>query len=225
MDCLLHEGDRLNSDEFIWRWEAMPGLRQAELINGVVFCMPSLVGLSHASIHGAVAMWAGVYADETPGIDGGTDATWKMGESDVPQPDVHLRILPESGGQSSEGSGYGLGAPELVIEVTGSTLSRDLGIKLDLYRRTGVREYLTVLLNPQRVIWRELVRGRYREIEPSEDGLLKSRIFPGLWLDPASLWNRRRSIRTALQRGLRSPEHAAFVLTLSARAKRRKQRT
>lgn len=102
---------------------------------------------------------------------------------------------------------------------------RDLGIKLDLYRRTGVREYLTVLLNPQRVIWRQLVRGRYREIAPSEDGLLKSRIFPGLWLDPAALWNRRRSIRTALQRGVRSPEHAAFVLTLAARAKRRKHRT
>lgn len=68
----------------------MPGLRQAELINGVVFCMPSPVGLPHSSLH-------------------------------VPQPDVHLRILPECGGQSSKGRNHGLGAPELVIDVTAST--------------------------------------------------------------------------------------------------------
>ncbi len=45
----------------------------------------------------------------------------------LPQPDIHLRILPAYGGQSREKNGSAAGAPELIIEVTGSTLSRDLG--------------------------------------------------------------------------------------------------
>jgi Uma2 family endonuclease len=47
------------------------------------------------------------------------------------------------------------------VEVSGSTSSRDLGVKLELYRRTGVREYLTILLKPRQMIWRQLVRGRH----------------------------------------------------------------
>ena len=38
----LHDGDRLTSDEFIRRWEAMPDLKHAELIDGIVQ-MPSPV--------------------------------------------------------------------------------------------------------------------------------------------------------------------------------------
>jgi len=100
------------------------------------------------------------------------------------------------------------GAPELIVEISGSSLSRDLGVKLDLYRRAGVREYLTVLLETRQVTWWQLSRGRYRE--------LRSRVFPGLWLDAATLWSPKRSIQTALEQGIRSPEHAAFVRRLAA---------
>ena len=75
-----------------------------------------------------------------------------------------------------------------------------------------------VLVDTQQVIWRQLVRGRYREIKPDADGLVRSRVFPGLWLDPAALWNAKRSVRTAVEKGIRSPEHAAFVRRLAARA-------
>jgi hypothetical protein len=34
----LREGDRLTANEFLRRWEAMPGLKHAELIDRVVFC-------------------------------------------------------------------------------------------------------------------------------------------------------------------------------------------
>jgi Uma2 family endonuclease len=139
-----------------------------------------------------------------------------MGPNDVPQPDVFLRILTEYGGQSYVERNYATGAPELIVEVSGSSLSRDLGVKLDLYRRVGVLEYLTVLLETRQVIWRQLSRGRYREIAPDDDGLLRSRVFPGLWLDPAALWSPKRSIQTALKRGIRSPEHAVFVKRLAA---------
>jgi Uma2 family endonuclease len=213
---LLREGDRLDSAEFLRRWEAMPDLKHAELIDGVVFSMPSPVGLNHATMCGRMCGWLCGYTDGTPGCAVGVEATWVMGAADVPQPDLFLRILPEFGGQSGESGAYGARAPELVVEVSGSTLSRDLGAKLELYRRVGVREYLSVLLSPQQIIWRELARGRYREIKPDEDRLMRSRIFPGLWLDPGAVWSTRKSVRDAVQKGIVSEDHAAFVRRLAA---------
>jgi hypothetical protein len=189
----LREGDRFTSKEFLRRWEAMPELKHAELIE----------------------------QDATPGCEGGSEGTWIMGPDNVPQPDAFLRILPQFGGQSAETGGYGSGAPELIVEVSGSTLSRDLGTKLDLYRRSGVREYLTILRQPRQIIWRGLSRGRYREMTPGSDGLLRSRVFPGLWLDPDAVWNAKKSLRKAVEQGIQSAEHAAFVRSLAAARKRK----
>jgi hypothetical protein len=162
-----------------------------------------------------------LYKELTPGCESSSEATWVFGPKDVPQPDAVLRISPECGGQSGETGDYGAGAPELIVEISGSTLSRDLGVKLDLYRRSGVCEYLTILLRPRQVIWRELVRGRYREIAPDGDGILRSRVFPGLWLDPEALWGaKRKSIRTAIEQGAKSPQHAAFARRLASRRRK-----
>ena len=148
----LHEGDRLNSAEFLRRWEAMPDLKQAELIDGVVF-MASPVFADHSTTHYNLNGWLFTYGSHSPGCEGGNDGTWVMGPKDTPQPDLFLRIAPEFGGQSSIAGKYAAGAPELIVEVSGSSLSRDLGIKLDLYRRAGVREYLTVQLQPRAIVW------------------------------------------------------------------------
>ena len=219
----LHEGDQLSANEFLRRWEAMPELKHAELLNGVVFLMASPVGKPHGVSQVSLAGWVWLYADSTPGCQAGSDMTWLMGDANVPQPDVCLWILPEHGGQSGDSGRYAQGAPELIVEISGSSTSRDLGVKLDLYRRAGVREYITVLLNPRRVVWRALVRGRYKELEPEADGLLRSRAFPGLWLDREAVWDRSRSLRAGLEQGLRSPEHAAFVEQLAKPVKRRRR--
>jgi len=218
---LLREGDRLGSDDFLRRWEAMPDLKHAELIDGVVFIMSSPVGYSHAAICLEMSGWLHAYKEATPGCEAGLNATCVMSAADVPQPDVFLRIAPEYGGQSGETHGYGSGAPELIVEVSGSTLSRDLGAKLELYRRTGVREYLSVLLNPRQIVWRELARGRYREIKRDADGLLRSRVFPGLWLDPEAVWSSKKPIGAAVRKGTASQDHAAFVRRLKVAQKRR----
>ena len=223
----LRQGDKLTSDEFLRRWEAMPDLKHAELLDGIVYCMPSPVLMSHSNSHIDMGFWLSLYRDATPGCDAGLEATWVMSPKGVPQPDVHLIVLPEYGGQSGlTEKGYGGGAPELIVEVTGSSRSRDLGVKLELYCRAGVREYLTVLLKPQQVIWRQLIRGRYSEIAPGEDGLLRSVVFPGLWLDAEAVRSKKKSIRTAVEKGVKSPEHAAFVKRLTAAHKRKlKQKT
>ncbi len=94
--------------------------------------MPSPVMDPHGTVHNSMNAWLWLYKDATPGCSAGCECTWVMGPHDVPQPDVALRILPEFGGQSEVVGGYGMGAPELIVEISGSTLSRDLGAKLQL---------------------------------------------------------------------------------------------
>jgi Uma2 family endonuclease len=180
--------------------------------------------ITHKRGHGDhdadLAAWAWLYADQTPGCRVCSEATWVMGPKYVPQPDIALRILPEYGGQSTVSGAYFGGAPELVVEISNSSSSRDLGIKLELYRSAGVKEYVTILLEPSRVIWRQLVRGRYKEIAADAKGLLRSHVFPGLWLHPAAVWDPGKSLRTAVEQGMKSPEHAAFVRRLASQRKK-----
>lgn len=133
----LREGDRLDSNEFLRRWEAMPDLKQPELIDGIVQLLPSPACGVHSVIHYGVTNWLSNYSAVTPGCEGGLEGTGVMGAADVPQPDISLRILPEFGGQSRDVVDSADGAPELVVEVSGSGLSRGLGDKLDRYRRAA----------------------------------------------------------------------------------------
>jgi hypothetical protein len=49
----------------------------------------------------------------------------------------------------------------------------------------------------------------------AEDGILRSTVFPGLWLDPAALMSDDfATLLEVLQRGLESQEHAVFAARL-----------
>ena len=105
-----------------------------------------------------------------------------------PQPDATLTIAPECGGQSRiDSDGYLTGAPELIVEIAASTANYDLHDKLNAYRRNGVREYLVWRVLENEVDWLVLREGNYVHLEPDESGLLKSEVFPGLWLDVSAL--------------------------------------
>jgi Uma2 family endonuclease len=139
-----------------------------------------------------------------------------MGDRDVPSPDVALRILPEHGGQSHVEGEYSAGAPELIVEVAVSSRARDLGVKLRLYERMGVREYLVAVVSQAKFIWHERTASGFQTLEPDADGILRSRCFPGLWLDAAALWRHDQPrVFAVLQQGLATPEHAAFVARLA----------
>ena len=134
-------GDYMSRDEFLRRWEAMPQVKRAELIRGVVY-MPSPVSWQHGDTEQNVAGWLAVYKASTAGCAGANNATWLMGEEDAPQPDTSLRILPEYGGQSRMEGQYAAGAPEFLAEVCISSTAYDLHQKLEVYQEAGVREYL-----------------------------------------------------------------------------------
>src|SRR5207249_911130 len=109
------------------------------------------------------------------------------------------------------------GAPELVAEVASSRESIDLHAKRDDYEQSGVKEYIVVALRQAHLYWFVLRDGRYQDLPPGPDGILRSEVFPGLWLDPAALLRRDAArIKEVLRQGLASPEHAAFVARLAA---------
>ena len=209
----LLPGQRLTRDEFLCRWEALPELKNAELIDGIVY-MSSPVSNRHSTFDFLIHGWLFGYVAATRGCQAGSNGTWLMAES-APQPDSHLRILPEHGGQSKIEGNYCAGAPELIVEVCASSATHDFGPKLALYQRAGVREYITLSLEPKEVVWRELAGGGYVPLAPGNDGTLRSRVFPGLWLDPeALLAGDAARMLERLRVGLESSEHAEFIASL-----------
>jgi Uma2 family endonuclease len=212
----LENGDRLTRAEFERRYDAMPDVKKAELIEGEVF-MPSPVRQRrHSHPHTRLVTWLGSYETDTPGVEAGDNGSIRLDLDNMPQPDAFLMIQPECGGhvRISEDD-YIEGAPELVAEVTSSSVSYDLGRKKDAYRRNRVLEYIVWRVLDRQVDWYVNRQGRFELMMPAADGILRSEAFPGLWLDPAALVRGDGvAVRAALQSGLNSPEHADFVARL-----------
>ncbi|MBI4769202.1 MAG: Uma2 family endonuclease [Chloroflexi bacterium] len=217
---LLEPGDRLTRTEFERRYDAMPNLKKAELIEGVVY-MPSPARYrSHGKPHVHIITWLGHYCVATPGVEASDNATVRLDMDNEPQPDVLLRIEPAAGGHSQvSADDYVEGAPELIVEIAASSVSYDLYDKLNVYRRNGVQEYLVWQVNDKRVDWFELVEGQYLPLEPDESGVIHSRVFPGLWLAvPPLLEGDMAAVLAELHKGLASEEHAAYAQKLAHNA-------
>lgn len=213
----LETGDHLTRREFERRYNAMPSVKKAELIEGIVY-MPSPVRFkNHGSPHLQMATWVGVYLGYTPGLSAGDNATVRLDPDNEPQPDVLLRLEKNKGGRSDiSADDYIEGAPELIIEIAGSSASYDLHEKLTVYRRNGVQEYIVWQVHEQRIDWFALEDEQYVQLPTDDAGIVRSRLFPGLWLHvPAMLGGDIPTLLAVLQQGLATPEHQAFVETLA----------
>lgn len=212
----LCAGDRLTRTEFEHRYAAMPHCKKAELIEGTVY-MPSPVNQRrHGGPHLRLAAWLGDYLIRTPGLDGGDNSTVRLDLENEPQPDLHLRIPEEHGGQSTIGAdGYIEGPPELAVEIAASSFSYDLHDKLRAYQRNGVQEYLVWRVDDGAVDWFAMRGGRYQQIAADDEGVLRSDVLPGLWLDvEALLAGDLVRVRAVLDRGIGSAEHAELCARL-----------
>ncbi len=214
----LQNGDHLSRDEFERRYAAMPGIKKAELIEGVVY-MPSPVHFNaHSEPHAHITTWLGVYKAATPGVRIGTDGSIRLDLDNEPQPDVLLMLPPSLGGQTIiDTDDYVAGAPELVVEVAASTVSMDLHKKRVAYRRKGVREYVVWRVLDREVDWFVLQGGEYVLVTPPPDGIYRSEVFPGLWLDPRALiQGDLAGVLRVLQQGIGTPEHAEFATRVAS---------
>ena len=184
----LREGDRLTRSEFERRWDAMPEVTKAELIDGVVYMPAAALSIDHGAPHFDMIAWLGMYRMLTPGVGGADNASIRFDDKNMPQPDALLRILETHGGQSRiSADRYLEVGPELIAEISVTTGRFDLGKKREVYRRFGVLEYI-VWRVPERIVeWFILRDGHYHSLVPGPDGLIRSAAFPGLWLDPIAL--------------------------------------
>ena len=214
----LENGDRLTRLEFERRYDAMPGLKKAELIEGVVY-MPSPVRVkNHGRPHGHIMSWVGVYCAATPGVEFADNTTVRLDPDNEPQPDLALWLPEAAGGRArvSEDD-YLEGAPEMIVEVASSSAAYDLHDKLNAYRRNGVEEYVVWRVLDRQIDWFALEAERYTRMSPDAEGTLQSRGFPGLRLCvPALLDGDLARVLAELQIGLASEEHAAFVSRLAS---------
>lgn len=207
----LSNGDRLTRDEFERRYEGMPEIKKAELIEGVVVMGSPLRFSSHAEPHARIVTWLGVYQASTPGVALGDNPTVRLDLDNEPQPDAILRIR-EGGSSFLTQKDYVEGSPELVVEIAASTAAIDLGDKKQAYRRNRIPEYLIWQVVEQKLDWFRWVEGDYISLDPDGEGICRSQIFPGLWLAvPPLLSGDLSQVLTVLQQGIRSAEHQAFV--------------
>jgi len=214
----VESGDRLNRPEFERRYQAMPHLKKAELIEGVVYVASPVRIANHGRPHAQIIGWLMVYSAATPGVDLADNATVRLDIDNEPQPDALLRLEPEFGGNSyiSEDD-YVEGAPELIAEIAASSASYDLNDKLNAYRRNGVQEYIVWQIYENRLDWFSLEEGQYVNLQPDAAGVIRSQTFPGLWLSvTALLKSNLAEVLAVLEQGLQTTEHQAFVKRLSS---------
>ena len=210
----LENGDRLSRFEFERRYQAMPHLKKAELVEGVVYMASPLRIRSHGEPHGDLIGWLWTYKTATLGIVLGDNPTVRLDADNEPQPDAVLFIPGRQATISQDD--YIEGAPELVLEVAASSVAIDLHDKKRAYRRSGVQEYIVWRTLDSQVDWFVLKADEYVCQLPDEQGIVRSEVFPGLWLAVSALLSgEMTTVLAVLQQGLNSPEYQAFVQQLT----------
>ena len=208
----LENGDRLSRSEFEQRYQAMRKIKKAELIEGKVY-MASPVRVIHGQPHAYIMTWLGVYCAATPGTQLADNTTVRLDLDNEPQPDALLRL--ETGQSVIDTDNYIQGAPELIVEIAASSASYDLQEKLQVYRRNRVQEYIVWQVSDRVIDWFCLRDGKYLKLQPDLKNLVKSEVFPGLWLDIDSLLKGNLAqVLQIVQTGSLSTEHQDFVARL-----------
>ncbi|MEM9587177.1 MAG: Uma2 family endonuclease [Planctomycetota bacterium] len=208
----LEPGDRMNATEFRRRDSVTSDRYKTELIEGVVH-MAAAVRVEHGRCQGLIAGLLNEYCSETPGTDTAADATARLDEANEPQPDVSAFIVAECGGRTRiDDDGYLVGGPELLVEVSHATDAVDRGIKRRVYELHGVAEYAVWRIGLGLIEWYRLRDDQLVLTPPDDDGVYRSNVLPGFWLNvAAAVAINRVAVLETLRQGLASPQHATFV--------------
>ncbi len=213
----LESGDRLSRAEFHRRYSLYPEIKKAELVEGVVI-VGSPVYAQHSEYHADFSTLLGFYRAHTPGLRVADNQSVILDDQNEIQPDLCVRFdVPGSGSVERTEEGLYVGPPEFVVEVAASSAAYDLHSKLELYRRSGVGEYLVILAYEREVRLFRLADGVYELIRPDEDGVLRSQVLPGFRFRADWFWEGRvAELIELVEEGIASPEHGEFVGRLTA---------
>ena len=215
---LFKTGDRLPRQEFERRYALMPHIKKAELIEGMVVMEEHVHYDAHGNPHARLIGWLTHYAWNTPGVEIADNATVRLDDTNEPQPDVMLRVV--AGGRSrNDEDDYIDGAPELVAEIAASSVRYDLHAKRDAYARNGVLEYIVWRTLDGEIDWFALADGEFRPVPADQNGVIHSRVFPGLALATAALVKGDfATVKAALTDAMATKAHPAFVAKLRRQA-------
>lgn len=187
----LENGDRLSEPEFMLRYEAMPDVKKAELIDGIVYIMSPVSADFHGGQHTTLTGLLWTYAMLSSKVACMDNTTVRISETTSIQPDTLLKKLPEGASKlETDDAGYLVGIPDLIAEVSGSSASIDLGRRRDICAAAGVSEYLVWVTYENSFHWWHLEGGAYQPL-PENDGVFESRAFPGLVIDAKALLEER----------------------------------
>jgi hypothetical protein len=213
----LRNGDHLDQRTFHERYLAMPESVGAELIGGRVVLRGRHTA-RHAEFRGLMICGLGRYELDIGGVHALSGPTILLNGLNEPEPDGVLRINEACGGSSRVGpGGFVQGPPELFAEVAYGGESIELHEKREEYAAAGVCEYVVILLREQALRCFRFEDGTYVDFPADADGVWRSRVFPGLWLNiDALLRLDGPALLKTLEQGLKTPEHAAFVQKLQA---------
>ena len=213
----LESGDRLTRAEFERRYEAMPHLKKAELIKGVVYIGAS-VPILHAEAQADIVGVCGFYTIYTPGVSAADNGSLRMDDENELQPDLSLWIDQVGKGRAHvDEDDFLVGAPELIVEVVDNREVYDLQDKIDVYRAKNIQELCLWRVAEEQFDWFRLAGDEYQRITPDEKGVIASSTFPGLWLNvTALLAGDLIAVMADLQAGLQSEEHRDFVEWLAS---------
>jgi Uma2 family endonuclease len=212
----LLNGDHLTVPEFERRYEALPEDERAELIEGIVVMSPP-ISSDHGEANSLMDRLLGHYAAATPHMAVAVNTSVRMDGKNEYQPEVMLWIKTGNMCRMRMGAnGLLEGRPELAVEIALSSSSYDLHEKKAVYQRNQVPEYVVWEVMDARIQWFILENGEYLLSKERADGLHRSRIFPGLWLNLRALvsGDDKKALRI-LNKGLQSDGHKAFVKQLA----------
>lgn len=212
----LENGDRLTREEFHRRYEAMPKNVRAELIKGIVYMASPVRADNHGKPHADIISALSYYRVVTNGINLLDNATYVARNDYEPQPDIVLRIEEKHGGKSwINENGYLEGSPELIVEISSTSVSYDLHDKLELYEAKGVQEYIVWRVLDEQIDWFSLENGKYKKMSADKNGIVESKVFPGLSLNVnALLEDDMKKVLATLQAGLESKAYKEFAASL-----------
>jgi hypothetical protein len=83
------------------------------------------------------------------------------------------------------------GPPNFVLDVFNREDDEDFVRRRERFSQHGVREYVAAFDRaPVTLLWHRLDAGRYRLLEPDDDGIIRSHAVPNLWIPLNALQDR-----------------------------------